>query len=245
MEALPLNGVFTTLADLPEDTGVLESAGLLSVAGGDFDRLCPATESYAEVPVRRAMNDVDYLLFERVAMARCEEAFSQLYDRFSRRVYALLRQMMRSEEDAQDLLQEVFLLIWNKAPEFFESRGNPSSWILTVARNRAVDEMRSKRYRNKRSEESLMVGDDGPELHTLIETRNTPDAHMATKEAQYEIRRAMKRLTTDQRELVDLAYFAGMSYSEIAERKGIPLSTVKTRMRQSFVKLASVVKPRM
>jgi RNA polymerase sigma-70 factor (ECF subfamily) len=227
------------------ETGVLDAAGFPTAAGDDIDRPSSAALSFTDTPARRCANEVDYLLFERVAMARSEAAFSELYDRFSRRVYALLRQMMRSDEDAQDLLQEVFLLIWNKAPEFFESRGNPASWILTVARNRAVDEMRSKRYRNKRSEETLVMGEERPEIQSLIETRNTPEAQLASKEAQFEIRRALKTLTIDQRELVDLAYFGGLSYSEIAERKGIPLSTVKTRMKQSFVKLARVVKPRM
>ena len=202
------------------------------------------SEQALEARRRRTM-DIDHAIFERVALDRSEAAFSELYDRFSYRVYALLLHMLRSEDDAQDLMQEIFVIIWNKSPEFYESRGNPAAWILTLTRNRAVDEMRSKRYRKRKYEKPFGTKADRQELASLIETRNTPDANLASKEAQSEIGLALRVLNPEQRETIDLAYFAGLSYSEIAERKGVPLSTVKSRVRQSVMKMAAVVKPRM
>jgi RNA polymerase sigma-70 factor (ECF subfamily) len=241
VEALPQNGVFSAIPASTSEAGVSDVLAEMLVGP---PKALTVAEKAVDARRRRAM-EVDHAIFERIALDRNEHAFSELYDRFSSRVYALLLHMLRSEEDAQDLMQEIFILIWNKAPEFYESRGNPAAWILTLARNRAVDEMRSKRYRKRKSEQSLVMGDDRPEIAELVDPRNRPDAELASKEAQFEIQRALQTLNAEQRETIDLAYFAGLTYSEIAERKGVPLSTVKSRVRQSVMKLAVIVKPRM
>lgn len=236
VEVLPLSGVF---APLPRSSASLHS----------FEIVLPSlqhlgvTSSQAASTHTRSLSDTE--LLRRIAIDRCEVAFGELYDRFARDVYGLFRRALKSEQDAQDLLQEVFIQIWNKVPEFYDVCRDPKSWILTVARNRMLDEVRSKRYRNRQSEQTLGAHEEHPELGTLVETSSTPDAYMTSMEAQFEIRRALKKLTSDQRELVDLAYFSGLSYSEIANKQGIPLSTVKTRMRQTVKKLRGVVQPRM
>jgi len=183
------------------------------------------------------------VLLEQIANQRSKEAFSELYDRFSGRVYSLLIHMLRSEPDAQDLLQEVFVLIWHKAPLFLEQKGNASGWIVSLARNRAVDELRSKRHKEKSQETELLLDEDRPSLEKLLRDDRTPDSGLHAADAKREIARALTALTSEQRMVIDLSYFAGLTHQEISERLKIPLGTVKTRLRQAVIKLGELLKP--
>ena len=211
----------------------------------DYNKLAEAREAARELRRRKA-EQAERALFEQVAIDRSETAFSELYDRFAPRVYAMLLHMLRVEEDARDLLQEIFILIWDKAPAFYTLQMKPAAWIMQLARNRAIDEVRSKRYRgDKKHMTRMTVAEDQPELDLLVEDYHTPDGDLAAKEARGEIRRALRELTPDQRNLVDMIYFGGMRYTEVAERLNIPVGTVKTNLRRSVMKLGSILKPRM
>jgi RNA polymerase sigma-70 factor (ECF subfamily) len=185
----------------------------------------------------------DEVLFEKIARDRNQAAYSEFYDRYSPRIYALLLHMLRAEEEAQDLLQEVFVLVWQKAPQFLESRGNLVAWVMSLARNRAVDELRSRRYRDHQLETDFpMVGEDRPEIdHLLVETK-TPDMGLHAADAQREVRKALKELSNDQRSIVDMAYFGGLTHVEIAARLEMPVGTVKTKMRQAVMKMGRVLR---
>jgi RNA polymerase sigma-70 factor, ECF subfamily len=185
----------------------------------------------------------DEVLFERVAQYRSEECFAELYDRYSNRVYSLLIHMLRTDEDAQDLLQEVFAQVWQKAPLYLEHRGNVAAWILSLARNRAVDEIRSKRYRERGKETGLAIGDDRPEIFNLIAEYNLPDQDLHAADAQREIRTALEELSTVHRSVIDLAYFGELTHTEIASELQMPIGTVKTKLRQAVLILGKALRP--
>lgn len=185
----------------------------------------------------------DEALFEQVARDRSEEAFGLLYDRYSPRVYALLLHMMRTEEDAQDVLQEVFAQVWQKSPMYLENRGNVAAWVLSLARNRAVDELRSKRYKLRGMETSLVLSDERPELERIIAETSLPDMGLHAADQQREVRSALLDLSHDHRTVIDLAYFGGLTHVEISERLQMPVGTVKTKIRQAVLKLGKTLKP--
>ena len=186
----------------------------------------------------------DQSLFEQIARDRSEDALSELYDRFSPRIYALLLHILRVEEEAQDLLQEIFIIVWNKAPVIIDSNGNLAGWIMSLARNRAVDELRSKRYRSMKLEDSIDVGPDRPDLAELVDEYYTTDGELTAKEAQEDVRIALRSLSDIQRSVVDLAYFGGLTHSEISTTLRVPMGSVKSYLRQSFIKMADALKPR-
>jgi RNA polymerase sigma-70 factor (ECF subfamily) len=219
----------------------------------DNNELAAAREA-AQKLRRHKTDQIDRDLLEQIALERSEIAFSELYNRFYPRIYTMLRGMLRTdrhiayaEEDAHDLLQEVFILIWDKAPAVYSVEIKTAAWINQVARNRAIDELRShKRKKNCITHVERDPNKPGIDpLDTQVEDSRTPDRDMARKEARKEIRRALRQLTPDQRCIIDLIYFAGLRYSDVAEQLNMPSGTVKTSVRQSVIKLRRVIKPRM
>jgi RNA polymerase sigma-70 factor, ECF subfamily len=188
-------------------------------------------------------DQTDEVLFERMAQYRSEACFAELYDRYCDRVYSLLVHMLRTDEDAQDLLQEVFAQVWQKAPLYLEHRGNVAAWILSLARNRAVDELRSRRYRERGKETGLALGDDRPEIFNLIAETNLPDNDLHAADAQREIKSALLELSTVHRSVIDLAYFSGLTHTEIASELQMPIGTVKTKLRQAVLILGKALRP--
>jgi RNA polymerase sigma-70 factor (ECF subfamily) len=192
---------------------------------------------------RQKAEQTDEALFEKIAQDRSQEAYSELYDRFAPRVYALLLHMLRTEEDAQDILQEVFVLVWQKAPLYLESKGNVAAWIVSLARNRAVDEVRSKRYKDRSMESTLVLGDDRPSVEELMVDGKTPDMGLHAADAKREIGKALRELSNDQRSIIDMAYFGGLTHTEIAQKLEMPVGTVKTKMRQAILKMGKRLRP--
>lgn len=203
----------------------------------------PSPRRPLSVRRQKQATETDEVLFDRIASRRDAEAFSQFYDRFCNRVYALLVHMLRSEDDAQDLLQEVFTLVWQKAPLYLEQRGNVSSWVMSLARNRAVDELRSKRHREKSQETELLISEDRPSMERLILDNRTPDVPLHVADMQREISKALKTLSPEQRQIIDLSYFGGLTHLEISEQLQMPLGTVKTKLRQAVLKLGDLLRP--
>ena len=183
-------------------------------------------------------------LLEQVALERSELAFSELYDRVSPKIYALLLHLLRSDEDALDALQEIFILIWEKAPLFYRADGNATAWIIQLARNRAIDEVRSRRVR-KGPLTSYDFSREQPALNELVEDYHTPDGDLAAKENGYEVRRALSALTPQQRTVIDLVYFGGLTHEEVSTQLNIPAGSVSSIMRQSIMKLRKILQPRM
>lgn len=166
-----------------------------------------------------------------------ERALATLYDRTSRIVYGLALRIVREASCAEDITLEVYAQVWRTAERYDPDRGAVSSWLVTLVRSRAIDWLRSRRGRNWRVEETL------DEASPLPDSRPTPE--LATIEAGRAqlVRRAMADLPPEQRKMIELAYFSGMTHSEIADRSDLPLGTVKTRLRMGVLRLRELLGP--
>lgn len=196
-----------------------------------------------ELRIPRIMTFSDQDLLARIATGD-GAALGQLYDRHSRLIYGLVLGMLRDTDEAEDLVQEIFVVVWRKASTYKEALGNPKNWLVRIAHNRALNVIRSKRM--KESKLGVPIPDeDEPENRSLV--AQLSEAHVfedaVRKEESQLIAAALDLLPTDQRELVDLAFFQGYSHSEIAEITGLPLGTVKTRIRSGITSLRSNLQP--
>lgn len=160
---------------------------------------------------------------------RDAQALAELYDRYGRLVYSLIVRVVRDSALAEDLVQETFLRVWNRAQGFDGQRGALGPWLLAVARNRAIDYLRSAGGKERNAMELEEV--DHPSLYTDMER----DILASDKARQ--IRAAMEKLSPHQREVIELAYFEGLTQTEMAERMGQPLGTVKTWVRAALKNL--------
>ncbi|MCS6802789.1 MAG: sigma-70 family RNA polymerase sigma factor [Chloroflexota bacterium] len=179
----------------------------------------------------------DEVLVARLA-AKDAAALEALYDRHARPVFSLALRMLGDVTAAEEIVQEVFLKLWRSPERFVASRGTFRSWILGVTHHRAVDELRSRRAESLRR-----VAGGEAEAETLRVPDTAPDpAEAAWRGVQHQIvRRALETLPTEQREVIELAYFKGLTHSEIAATLGEPLGTVKTRLRLAIQKLRAAL----
>lgn len=159
-----------------------------------------------------------------------EDALAALYDRYCGVLLGLLLRILHQRSEAEDILQEVFLQVWQRAANFDVTRGKPFTWLVTLTRSRAIDRLRSLRSR-------LATGEKAAAEIFNFNQASDPcqDASNAVQNAV--VRRALKRLPETERHLLLLAYFAGLTQSEIAEKTGTPLGTVKSRIRAGMRKL--------
>ena len=155
-----------------------------------------------------------------------DEALAQLYDRFGRQAYALALRVLRDPSLAQDAVQDAFLTAWRTAPAFDPQRGAPVTWLMTIVHRRAVDVVRRE---DRRRAAPL---DDAP-----VASGDATDEAVEVRERRRRVQEALTVLTPTEREALELAYYAGLSQSEIAERLGVPLGTVKSRMFAGLARL--------
>ncbi len=172
----------------------------------------------------------DQQLVRQVA-GRDPRALEQLYDRYSRPVYSLLLRMTHEPAAAEDLLQEVFLRLWRYAPGYDAARGSFSNWILTVARNLVLDQMRSKAEKQRRREQMVDMLPAGDSVLPRSEER------IDQRRQLERVRAVISGLPAGQQQALKLAYFGGLSQSEIAETMNEPLGTVKTWVRSALLRL--------
>jgi RNA polymerase sigma-70 factor (ECF subfamily) len=175
-----------------------------------------------------ALAEADADLVARL-QRRDAQALAELYDRYGRLAYSLIVRVVRDGALAEDLVQETFLRVWNRAQGFDAQRGALGPWLLAVARNRAIDYLRSASGRERNALELEEV--DHPSLYTDME-RDI----LASDKARL-IRAALERLAPKQREVIELAYFEGLTQTEMAERMGQPLGTIKTWVRTALKNL--------
>jgi RNA polymerase sigma-70 factor, ECF subfamily len=168
-------------------------------------------------------------LIQRIAQGD-QQALAPLYDETSRFVYALALRILQDYGLAEEATMDVYLQIWRQAHSYEPARGNPSAWLLNMARSRAIDLLRRK-ARKKRLEESLEAAG------SMVASTHDPEQASLLGEEQRRAREALAQLNPEQREVIEIAYFAGLSHSEIAESLGLPLGTIKTRIRSGMMKL--------
>lgn len=181
-----------------------------------------------------ARDPVDSALLERMR-ASDEGALAELYDRWSDRVHSLAVHLLRNPRDAEDIVEETFWQAWRGAARYDVARGAVGTWLLTICRSRALDRIRSRRRRPQ--DVSL---DEAPSL--LAPGYDQIDAMVAHETGRI-VRAALMELPGEQRQALELAYFGGLSQSEIAEKTGQPLGTIKTRMRLAMNKLRESLAP--
>lgn len=160
-------------------------------------------------------------------------AFESLYDRYSSTLYALLLRILSNPEDAQEVLQETFVKAWTNAKMFDAARGSEVAWLISIARSRGIDRLRSRKIRGDRE------NDAGREISihsAFVESTTGADKAVQSQESSA-VRSALSELPEAQRVALELAYFEGMSQSEIAAKLGEPLGTIKTRMQLGMKKL--------
>ena len=172
-------------------------------------------------------------LFEQIAVERSEIAFREFYDFLAPKAYSIIYRIVQVEDDALDLLQEVFTHFWNSAPELYKRHSNISAWILLLARNRAIDEIRSTRFLKQRQTESY----DVLEHEYLVTDTHTTDETLTADSGRLEIQKAFEILSVDHRKIMELVYFAGMSMKSVAETLQIPSGTVRKAVHSSIKKL--------
>lgn len=174
-------------------------------------------------------NDVELL---NAIAARDEVALAQLYDRYRVILFGLLMRILNNREEAEDVLQEVFLQVWRKAEDFDEDRGRPFTWLVTLARSRGIDRLRALGARERVAEASAR---EVPEEVSDAAT----DAFKS--EQRGIVSDALAKLPDEQKRPLMLAYFDGLTQSEIATHLGAPLGTVKTRMRTGLIRLRELL----
>jgi RNA polymerase sigma-70 factor (ECF subfamily) len=154
-------------------------------------------------------------------------ALKSLYDRTAAKLYGICRRVTGDETEAQDVLQEVFLLVWRKAARFDPAKASAITWLATLARNKAVDRIRARRQASAPLDEADEIASDAPSQFDVIESAE--DAGRLTH--------CLEELDERARSMIRTAFFEGATYPELAEREGVPLATMKSWIRRGLIRL--------
>lgn len=173
----------------------------------------------------------DSALIERIRKGD-RGAFMVFYDRFSALLFSIAARVLSDRKEAEDILQEVMLAIWNKSGAYDPALGSLSSWAVVLTRNRALDRLRARTRRLRLIEEVALMAEDPQEGTTA-----SAGEVVHGQERAEQLRTAMKDLPSEQRMAIELAFFTGMSQSDIAARLRQPLGTVKARIRRGMLRL--------
>ena len=165
-------------------------------------------------------------------------SFETLYDRFSRVLFSTAYRVLNNQEAAEDVLQDVFIQIWEKAPLYDPARGKPMTWAITLTRNKAIDRLRSAVRRGR------LQDDIERESATFeqFDDRSSFEA-LASEDTGKTVRGAIRKLSKDQRVAIELAFFSSLTQTEIAERLNEPLGTIKARIRRGMMRLRELLGP--
>jgi RNA polymerase sigma-70 factor, ECF subfamily len=170
-----------------------------------------------------------------------DAALGDLYDRYGKMVYALALAIVREPADAEEVVVDAFGQAWRQAGSFDATRGSVAAWLATIARSRALDTIRARGRRVRAHERAALLSDEG--LAAPITAAGDPARGVERTEARRLVSQALAALPGPQRAAIELAYFEGLSQSEIAERLAEPLGTVKTRIRSGMEKLRGLLGP--
>ena len=173
-------------------------------------------------------------LLRRVAQ-RDDGALAQFYDVHAGMLFSLAVRILGDHQAAEDVVQEVFLQIWDHAAGFDPAQGRPIAWAITLTRNRAIDRLRSRQRRARLAEEAMELALAAADAQQASAVAGAERA--GVEEEAGAVRAALGRLPADQRRAIELAFFGGLSQTEIADSLGEPLGTVKARIRRGMLKL--------
>ncbi len=170
-------------------------------------------------------------LIEQVAQSQDQAAFAELFDHFAPRIKGYLMQLGSDAATAEEIAQEAMVILWRKAALFDASKASASTWLFRIARNRRIDALRRQK--------SGALDAEDPSLHPVAP--EDADVQMDAGLREERVRAAISQLPENQREVVRQAFFLGLSHSEIAEQTGLPLGTVKSRIRLAFARLRQLL----
>jgi RNA polymerase sigma-70 factor, ECF subfamily len=159
------------------------------------------------------------------------DSFTEFYDRHSGPLFSVAFHILRDEREAEDVLQEAMVALWERAARYDSSLGKPVSWAVTMTRNRAIDRLRGL----KRRPQATAVELEEPDA--VSDEADSATARMMSRESAQSLRRALGQLPEDQRRAIELAFFGGLTHVEIAEATATPLGTVKARIRRGMLQL--------
>ncbi len=166
-----------------------------------------------------------------------EPALAELYDRYAQLLYSLGMRILRSVQDSEDIVQEVFMQVWNKAGSYQAEKGTVHTWLITMMRNRSIDKLRSKGFRAAGQQVDIAT------IPLFADPASSnPHSHVVRNEHQKLVLGSLKQLSIDQQQVLALAYYEGFSQTEIASQLNIPLGTVKSRMRKGLQTMQSNLK---
>ena len=183
--------------------------------------------------------DAEIELLRRVAQGD-RRGVEELYDRFSGVLFSTAYRVLNSQEAAEDVLQDVFVQIWEKAPLYDPTRGKPMTWAITLTRNKAIDRLRSAQRRSRLQDELLQESQTAEQF----DDRSSFDA-ASTSDTNKLVHGAIQKLSKDQREAIELAFFSSLTQLEIAERLKLPLGTIKARIRRGMMRLRDLLGPQL
>lgn len=183
----------------------------------------------------RARDRVWIALIKRAA-AGDQDALASLYDSTSRLVYGLILRIVSDPATAEEVMVDVYKQVWRQASDYAEGRGAPLAWLLTIARTRALDRLRAG-WQDQQRKQPLDAASQA------ISQSANPEEMTVLAERQRFVRAALGSLSSEQREAIELAYYSGLSHSEIALQLGQPLGTIKTRIRLGMIKLRDQLRP--
>jgi len=220
-----LRGTMTTgaLKAMADGGGNGHDVRLAQPAAVQFKGRMNGTKSAADLAL---LDDI-----EKVAVERDREAFARLYGFYAPRVAAYLRRVGANSEAAEDLAQEVLLSVWRRAHQFDPQKAALSTWIYTIARNKRIDALRRERHPDFDLDDPTLAEGEAPRGDTHTETEMVKD----------EIRTAIASLPREQAELLRIFYFEDKTHSVIADELGLPLGTVKSRLRLAVAKLRGLL----
>jgi RNA polymerase sigma-70 factor (ECF subfamily) len=176
----------------------------------------------------------DSELFGRIQQGD-SAAFAHFYDRHAPLLFAIALKILGQQFDAEDVLQDAAVLIWERAPRYDPGAGQPLAWAVTLTRNRAIDRLRSLRRRTE------LLADAAAEVSPVIDpTPAAPHAAIASETGQT-VQTALATLSSEQQQAIELAFFHGLTQQEIAQRLGVPLGTVKARIRRGMMTLRDIL----
>lgn len=170
-------------------------------------------------------NDIAYLI-GRVSL-KDRKAFATLYDRSAPKLFGVCLRILRDRSEAEDALQDVYVKIWQRADRYVASQANPLAWLAAIARNHAIDVVRTRRP----------VATDIDEAYDVADALMTPEEAVVIRSEGRRIDRCMQELASERASAVRRAYIEGLSYEELAEIHGVPLNTMRTWLRRSLLKL--------
>jgi RNA polymerase sigma-70 factor (ECF subfamily) len=196
-----------------------------------FELKPTGSHSFLTKPVNeQETKDQDAALLRRIE-AKDRDAFAEFYDKYSTLLFSIACKILNDAAEAEDVLQETFMQIWEKAGKFDPNLGQPVGWAVTLVRNRAIDRIRASQRRNLLTEEAA--------VEFALATNSTESANetVSGHEKAKLIHSAMVELPAEQRRAIELAFFSGLTQNEISETLKEPLGTIKARIRRGLLKL--------